>query len=315
MKYIYKNPIVVERADPWVYKHTDNYYYFTGSVPGYQSIEIRRSKTLNGLQNGEVKTIWHAHETGIQSQLIWAPEIHYLNNKWYIYYAASDSKTERNLKHYHKMFVLECEAENPFTGQWVEKGQIKTHINSFSIDGTVFTHKNELYYVWAQLDPNIEGNSNLYISKMANPWTLKGPVTMLTKPEYAWEKIGFMVNEGAAVIIKNEKVFITFSGSATDHNYAMGLLWAHINDDLIDEKSWHKLKDPVFKSSEENQQYGPGHNSFTKTEDDQMDVLIYHARPTTVSLGDPLDNPNRHARAQVFTWDKDGFPVFGKPVK
>ncbi|MCY7185891.1 hypothetical protein MK534_09240, partial [Streptococcus gallolyticus subsp. gallolyticus] len=30
----YHNPIVLERADPWVYKHTDGYYYFTGSVPG-----------------------------------------------------------------------------------------------------------------------------------------------------------------------------------------------------------------------------------------------------------------------------------------
>ena len=49
----YKNPIVIERADPWVYKHTDGYYYFTGSVPGYQEIEVRRAKSLNELENGE----------------------------------------------------------------------------------------------------------------------------------------------------------------------------------------------------------------------------------------------------------------------
>ncbi len=315
MKYIYKNPIVIERADPWVYKHTDGYYYFTGSVPGYQSIELRRAKTLNDLQNGEIKTIWHAHEEGIQSELIWAPEIHFINNKWYIYYAASDSSTKRNLINHHRMFVLECNDADPFNGVWIEKGQIETKIKSFSIDGTAFIHNEILYYVWAQLDPNIPGNSNLYISKMKNPWTLIGETVLLTKPEFDWEKQGFMVNEGPAAIIRNNKVFITFSGSATDHNYAMGLIWANEDDDLLDPKSWTKLKEPVFTSSTENSQFGPGHNSFTTTEDDKMDVLIYHARPTMDNEGDPLNNPNRHARAQVFTWDKNGFPVFGKPIK
>ena len=61
-----KNPIVLERADPWVLRH-DDYYYFTGSVPGYQTIEIRRAKSLNQLQHGEVKQIWQAHESGPQS--------------------------------------------------------------------------------------------------------------------------------------------------------------------------------------------------------------------------------------------------------
>ena len=31
----YNNPIVLQRADPYVYRHTDGYYYFTGSVPAY----------------------------------------------------------------------------------------------------------------------------------------------------------------------------------------------------------------------------------------------------------------------------------------
>ena len=38
-------PIILQRADPWIYKHTDGYYYFTASVPEYDRIEIRRSKT------------------------------------------------------------------------------------------------------------------------------------------------------------------------------------------------------------------------------------------------------------------------------
>ncbi|HLR67550.1 MAG TPA: family 43 glycosylhydrolase, partial [Virgibacillus sp.] len=65
----YENPIVIERADPWVYKHSDGYYYFTGSVPGYQEIEVRRAKTLNELKDAEPVTVWRAHEEGEMSAL------------------------------------------------------------------------------------------------------------------------------------------------------------------------------------------------------------------------------------------------------
>lgn len=306
-----KKPFVLERADPWVYKHTDGYYYFTGSVPGYQSIEVRRATSLEGLETGERVLVWHAHDTGKQSQLIWAPEIHFIHGKWYIYYAASDDAEIRDQEHHHRMFVIENTAETPMNDQWVEKGQVITQFESFSLDATVFEHKNDLYYVWAQQDPRIPGNSNLYMSKMANPWTLKGKQVLLSIPEYSWERIGFKVNEGPAAISRNGKVFLTYSASATDENYAMGLLWADEDSDLLNGYSWHKAKEPVFVSSERNHLYGPGHNSFTTV--DGRDVLIYHARPEKNKQGDPLDNPNRHAHAQFFRWDEQGFPVFGEP--
>lgn len=311
----YNNPIVIERADPWVYKHTDGYYYFTGSVPGYQSIELRRAKTLNELQDGEIKTVWHAHEEGPQSELVWAPEVHFINGKWYIYYAASNHPHIRDKDYHHNMFVIECEAADPFEGEWVEKGMITTHQKSFAIDGTAFELNEKLYYVWCQLEPAITNNSNLYISEMENPWTLKGKILLLSVPEFDWECEGFRVNEGAAAIVKDDKVIITYSASATDHTYKMGMLWANTDADLLDGYSWHKSAEPVFVSSEENSQFGPGHNSFTKDETGEHDLLVYHARPTMANEGDPLNNPNRHARVQKFTWDENGLPVFGVPVK
>ncbi|GAA0351995.1 glycoside hydrolase family 43 protein [Alkalibacterium iburiense] len=312
-KYQYNNPIVLERADPWAYKHTDGYYYFTGSVPGYQEIELRRAKTLNDLENAEKVTVWQAHSEGEMSRLIWAPELHFIEGNWYIYFAAASSNQPKEHENQHRMYALECKDANPLTGTWEEKGQVKTHINSFSLDATTFEHNGTLYYVWAQKDPAIPGNSNLYISEMENPWTLKGHATLLSIPEYDWEVIGYLVNEGAAVIKRNGKIFITYSASATDENYAMGLLWADENSDLLDGYSWSKAKDPVFSSSEENSLYGPGHNSFTVSEDGEHDVLIYHARPEKNKEGNPLNNPNRHANAQIFTWTEEGFPDFGIP--
>ncbi|MEW9052828.1 MAG: family 43 glycosylhydrolase [Neobacillus sp.] len=304
------NPIVEQRADPWIYKHTDGYYYFTASVPEYDLIEVRRAKTIQELGSAEPVTAWRKHESGPMSANIWAPEIHFIDGKWYIYYAAAQADAIFD----HRMYVIENDSENPLEGNWVEKGQVKAAWESFSLDATTFEHKGERYYVWAQKDPEIVGNSNLYIAKMVNPWTITGPQVMLTKPEYDWETIGFLVNEGAAVLKRNGKIFISYSASATDYNYCMGLLTADEDSDLLDPKSWSKTSTPVFQTNEENSQYGPGHNSFTVSEDGSHDILIYHARNYRDIVGDPLWDPNRHTRAQVFTWNEDGTPNFGVPV-
>lgn len=76
----YTAPLIIQRADPFIYKHTDGYYYFTASVPAYNLIEIRRAKTLEGLAHAALRTVWRKHDKGPMSQLIWAPEIHYTRN-------------------------------------------------------------------------------------------------------------------------------------------------------------------------------------------------------------------------------------------
>lgn len=308
-----KNLILEQRADPWVYKHSDGYYYFTASVPEYDHIEVRRSKTLHGLAEAEPVVAWRKHETGPMSSLIWAPEIHFINGSWYIYFAAAKSKEIINGLFDHRMFVIENKSANPLEGIWEEKGQIKTDWESFALDATSFEHNGQQYLVWAQKDPNIRGNSNLYIAPLENPWTIKSPQVMITKPEFDWETIGFWVNEGAAVIKRNGRVFISYSGSATDENYCMGLISADETSDLLDPSSWTKSDKPVFQTNREAGQYGPGHNSFTVSEDGTEDILVYHARTYTEIVGDPLYDPNRHTRAQVFTWKEDGTPYFGKP--
>lgn len=310
----YKNPIVLQRADPWIYKHTDGYYYFTASVPEYDRIELRRSATIQGLQGAAPKAVWHKYDAGPLSANIWAPEIHYLQGKWYIYFAAARTTETQDGLFDHRMYVLETGVENPLEGTWIEKGQVHTRWESFALDATVFEHRGELYYVWAQKDPEIEGNSNLYISKMSNPWTLTGEQSMISTPEYDWEKIGFLVNEGAAVLKRNGRIFIAYSASATDFNYCMGLLAADEDADLLDPMSWTKSPVPVFQTNEETGQYGPGHNSFTVSEDGR-DVLVYHARNYKEIVGDPLYDPNRHTRVQLFEWKDDGTPDFGVPVK
>ncbi|QYR22471.1 family 43 glycosylhydrolase [Paenibacillus sp. sptzw28] len=302
--------IIEQRADPWVYRHHDGFYYFTASVPEYDRIEVRRAETIRGLADAEAKVVWRKYDTGPLSANIWAPEIHYMDGKWYIYFAAAHTSETMDGLFDHRMFVLENESANPLEGVWAEKGQLRTEWESFSLDATRFEHKGTHYLVWAQRDPSIPGNSNLYIAPLANGWTLGGRQVMLTKPEYEWEKIGFLVNEGAAVIKKNGKIYISYSASATDFNYCMGLLWADEDADLMDPASWNKSRTPVLTTDEEAGQYGPGHNSFTVSEDGTEDVMVYHARTYKEIVGDPLYDPNRHTWIKPVRWLPDGTPDF-----
>ena len=305
-----QNPLVPQRADPWIFKHSDGFYYFTATVPEYDRLELRRAEKISELGDAATKVIWRKHDRGPMGSHIWAPEIHHVDGKWYIYFAAGGAEDVWAIR----MYVLENESANPLEGEWVEKGQIKTDWESFSLDATTFEHAGTRYLVWAQHDPKIGGNTCLYIAEMDSPWSIVSPQVRITRPEYDWETVRFKVNEGAAALKRNGFVFLTYSASATDHHYSMGLLAARDDADLLDAKSWWKSPVPVMVSSPPNSQYGPGHNSFTVAEDGKTDLLIYHARSYREIDGDPLHNPDRHTRVQPFAWREDGFPYFGEPV-
>ena len=112
-EFTFKNPFIEQRADPWIYKHTDGYYYFTGSVPAYDRIELRRSKTIEGLRSAQAVDIWFKHETGPMSANIWAPEIHFIDGKWYVYFAAARTSETKDGLFDHRMFALENTSANP----------------------------------------------------------------------------------------------------------------------------------------------------------------------------------------------------------
>jgi len=303
------NPIVPQRADPQVFLHTDGWYYLTATVPEYDRIELRRARTLGDLSTAEPKVIWRKHDRGPMGAHIWAPEIHFIDGKWYVYFTAGAAENKWAIRPY----VLECAGRDPLADDWIERGRIKLGWESFSLDGTTFAHRGVRYFVWAQAENGVKG-TNIYISRMDTPLSLTGKITLLARPDREWERRGPAVCEAPAVLIKNGRVFITYSASATDANYCLGLIYANANADLLDSASWTKLPEPVLKTDSAASVFGPGHNSFTTTPDGKTDILVYHARNYEKIRGDSLTNPDRATRAQVIRWRKDGFPDFGDPV-
>lgn len=308
----YNKPFVWQRADPYVYRHTDGIYYFTASVPAYDRIALRKADTVLGLGEAEEVTVWVKHEKGPQSKHVWAPELHYLQGKWYIYYAAGDVDDVWKIRPY----VLECEGQDPLRDPWKELGMMQAadedlfSFQDFSLDGTVFENKGQFYYVWAEKVGTGKKVSNLYIAQMESPWKLKTDQVLLTTPDYDWERHGFWVNEGPAVLKHGGRIFITYSASDTGINYCMGLLSIGEEEEILDPHAWKKSRMPVLSSDPEKKIYGPGHNSFVKAEDGVTDLCIYHARQYTEIQGDPLYDPNRHAMIMKMEWTEDGMPIF-----
>ncbi len=302
-----RKPLILQRADPFAMLHSDGYYYYTASVPEYDRIELRRAWSLKGLAEAQPLTVWRKHASGPMSWHIWAPELHFIEGKFYIYFAAGRAEDHWWIR----TFVLENSSPDPFCGSWEEKGQLVAGWDSFMLDMTVFAYRGSHYAVWAQKRQEREENSALYIARLKSPIELEQPQVLLSVPEHDWECRGFRVNEGPALLQKNGRLFLTYSASATDASYCMGMLIAEDGADILDPASWTKLAKPVMASDSGRGIFGPGHNSFTCSRDGKEDYLVYHARPyAEVDLDFALYDPNRHTWVKRIRYDERGYPVF-----
>lgn len=306
----YNKPFITQRADPYVIKAADGRYYFTASVPSYDGIVLRCADTLEGLKDAEEKYVWHKHESGPQSIHVWAPELHYVFGGWYIYYAAGDKDDIWNIRPY----VLRCKGEDPMKDDWEECGPLKAakgdefSFTQFSLDVTLFIHKEKVYIVWAEKVGSGKQISNLYIGEMESPDRLKTVQRLLSTPDYDWERHGFWVNEAPFLLKHDGMLYLTYSASDTSAAYCIGLLSAGEESDILDPASWSKRKKPLLASDETLEIYGPGHNCFTVDEDGNT-IMVYHARKEKEIVGDPLYNPNRHTMLMKIKWDEKGAPI------
>ena len=302
------NPLLPSGPDPWVVQK-DTTYYYTNTFGN--RIAIAATNKMSELSNASFTTIWMPPLTGMYAKQIWAPEMHHINNKWYVYFAADDGNNAN-----HRIYALECNDADPIKGEWTFKGKIAdTQNDKWAIDASVFEYQNQLYMAWSGWPDTANTQQVLYIARRKDPLTLEGRRVMISAPEYEWEKAGAppAVNEGPQVLLnKNGKLFLTFSASGcwTD-SYSLGLLSLKDNSDPMNPAHWTKSPSPLFTTAAANNAYAPGHNGFFTSRDGKQNWMIYHANSNS---GDGCGN-KRSPRMQRFTWKADGTPDFGVPVK
>ena len=310
----FQNPLInASRPDPFV-AQKDGYYYFMYTRGS--NIGLRKTTSMSLLATAPESVIWTPPAGTAYSSNIWAPELHFLSGKWYIYFAANDGTGDS-----HRMFVLENPNADPMTGTWTFKGKIYDSSDQWAIDGTILTIGSANYFVWSGWESTASRYKQyLYLATMSNPWTINGPRIKISSPTNTWEKhepnsIGAGVNEGPIMLQKDagSPVFIIYSASRyTSDNYCLAQIQLRDGGDPTVVADWINKKQ-VFVRNDANSVYGPGHNGFfTSSYTDPNGVtkkehwFIYHARSVAATT-----NGQRAPRMQKLTWNSDGSPNFG----
>jgi GH43 family beta-xylosidase len=307
----FQNPLIARGADPWFVKDQDTYYFshVQHEGPHDGTVYVRKSRTITGMRTAEAVPAVTVTD-GLHPEL-WAPELHRLpvkvgrewQQKWYLYVSAADPSGA-----HRRVYVYEAQTPDP-QGPYREKGKICDLDDYWGIDGTVLRHpRGNMYFLWSGEAPEVPGQQNLYIAQMQNPWTLTGRGICISKPEFAWERVGpAPVNEGPATLVRDDRIHVIYaaSHSLTD-DYCLGRLTLRKDADPLDPEAWQKAPTPVFCRTDA--VFGPGHPSFTTSPDGQQDFIVYHsARYAGAGW-------QRQVNVQPFTWGSDGTPQFGRPV-
>ena len=305
----FTNP-VASGADPWVVRH-DGWYYFVQSrdraIWVYKSGELTEP-TANGVR------VWSAPDSGWNRTNVWAPELHYIDGRWYIYYAAGETGPPFL---YQRSGVLQSASEDP-QGRYLDKGMLYTgddvgarSNNTWAIDLTVTRVGGQSYAVWSGWEENRSTDrtpQHLYIARMSDPWTISSNRVRISSATETWERgTELDLEEGPEFLRRGDQVFIIYSTRESWlKDYRLGQLRLKGPDaDPMNPSSWIK-NGPVFTGTET--VYGVGHASFTTSPDSTEDWIVYHSKV------DPTPGWDRVIRMQKFGWRTDGSPDFGTPV-
>ena len=321
MDKTFYNPLDIKEGvgDPWLYKHTDGYYYYTHSSSG--GLRVTKSKSMTLLAdniNDETRTKIIFVPKSIDRVELWAPEIFFFEGHWYSYFTlAKDISDTLEKDTSRRTYGMKSKTDDIF-GEWEQAVEIKLPDDYRSIDATFFEYKDKQYIVYAGWPnaTNSKYRQHLYIQELeqGNPLKVASTDTVrhvISEPNNIWEIDGATAqNEGPAVgFAPDGTPIVYYSGSYSGgDNYCIAYLKL-VGENLLDEKSWEKCKEPLMqKDMEYSEIIAPGHNSIVKSPDGKEDWICYHSAKKSGSGWD------RQIRLQKLTWDGNT-PVVEKIYK
>lgn len=266
--------LVKDCADPYILKYNGKYYlYGTGGSDGikvYQSDDMATWSKAVGVSSG-----YALHKNLVWGEKwFWAPEVYYLNGKFYMFYSAEE-----------KISVAESVSPlGPFT-QAADK-QKPFHENIKEIDTHLFIDDNGKKYLYFVRFTNgneiwvAELNDDMYSIKETTIKRCIGATVGLQ----AWEKStaepqpNAKVNEGPFVLKRNGWYYLTYSANHYENpNYGVG--YAFSKSPL---GPWTKYAgNPILIGN--SQIKGVGHHSFINTSD-KCQYIVYHSHNSMTAV-------------------------------
>ena len=265
-------------ADPQAIRFRGKVYWCRSTKKG---VDLYYADTIR--DQGTRLTIWQAPAKGPYSREIWAPEIHFLDGKFYVYFAADDGDNAN-----HKTYVLVSETDDP-TSRYELTGPVytgddfegKTN-NRWAIDATVLEKDGKRYLIWSGWE-DTRDVQYLYGALLSSPPTdtASARVKLCANDDYVWERVEERIgtrglNEGpSAFYAPNGKIFLTYACAASWlPTYKVGLLEL-VGEDPLAPGAWRKRSTPFLDNDE--RQFGVGHGAFFYDEKGEL-LYLYHAK-------------------------------------
>lgn len=319
MNSTFYNPLDIKKGigDPWLYKHTDGYYYYTHSGSGGIKVSKTKSPTfLKEDDNDETRTKIIFRQKSIDVVEIWAPEIFFVDGYWYCYFTAAKDLQETLEKDTSRRTYGMKSKTNDIFGEWEIAVKIDLPDDYRSIDATFFAYQGKQYIVYAGWPSSKNQNyrQNLYINLLENPLKVDPSETtrhLISEPNKIFEIDGGTAqNEGPCMLFSpSETPYLLYSGSYSGgDNYCICYLKLTGNN-LLEQSSWEKCAEPLMKTDMAYSEIiAPGHNSVFKSPDGKEDWICYHSAKKSGSGWD------RQIRLQKLDY-KDDTPFVEKIYK
>lgn len=311
----YKNPLTREfnTPDPCiVYCNINKCYFATHTSGGKDNaameIVLHRSEKLSDIMNAETAVVYKANPDDKTYGCLWAPELHFIDGRWYIYTSTRNSETD-NMKH---VICLRAKTDNPFDGF-----EFAAHINPnlFAIDPTIYQDKknNKLYISYSLVvdDPN----QAVAIQELKSPTEPIGKYEIISRPQYDWERVppyhdDYTINEGSYFIEKGDRLFMVYSSNGCwSDDYVLGIM-EFVGDDIMSADSWVKDSVPFMRKGNGN--FGSGHAHFFHSPDNTELWMCYHCLKESNPRTEPME---RYCHCQKVFFDETGYPHVGMPVE
>lgn len=304
----YEFPVAWNKADPCICKWKDKYYFIsTNDLDHEHSVYMREADTIPELVTAQQVKILDAYTYPHLVGLLWAPELHVIKGKLYIFHAGTPQGFLQERSH----VMMLKENGNPMkASDWEtpvpvirKDGSYLYGESGITLDMTVFEAEGKYYVCWSQRQfKPVDQGAWLYIALIDpdEPWKLITEPVLLSMPEYGWANNHTFVDEGPFALKTRDRLYLTFSSAAVDSTYVVGLLSADPKADLLNPDNWLKENYPLLSSRSVEGEFGTGHNAYV-TDEDGLVWNTYHARPG-------VDGPRSTGIRRVH-FNAEGFPV------
>ncbi len=255
--------ILVPLADPFILLHDNVYYaYGTGAENG---IEVMTSDDLK---------VWKravATESGLAlhkddsygNKWFWAPEVYYVNSKFYMYYSAEE----------HMCVAVSDSPLGPFK-QAEKKPMLE---GEKTIDNSLYIDDDGKPYLFFD---RFNDGLNIWVAELEDDLMTIKEESMhpCIHVSQEWEEVWPRVNEGSFVVKHNGVYYMTYSANSYESQfYGIGCATA---TDIMGE--WTKYPDnPLLQKPGE--LVGVGHSAMFKDKAGEWRI-VYHAHKSTTSI-------------------------------